>query len=97
MYLAAAHFLANGIAQSNIIWSHIQGKRSRNSAPGHPALEELQQQMQGQMQQGQMQMQGQMQGQQSLQGPGGMQGQDMGQINMTNRHALYHFESKCEV
>ncbi|PNW75496.1 hypothetical protein CHLRE_12g529050v5 [Chlamydomonas reinhardtii] len=70
------------------------GKRSRNSAPGHPALEELQQQMQGQMQQGQMQMQGQMQGQQSLQGPGGMQGQDMGQINMTNRHALYHFESR---
>ncbi|KAG2453449.1 hypothetical protein HYH02_001670 [Chlamydomonas schloesseri] len=59
------------------------GKRSRNSAPGHPALEELQQQLQGQMQ-----------GQQSLQGPGGMQGQDMGQISMTNRHALYHFESR---
>ncbi|KXZ52828.1 hypothetical protein GPECTOR_8g211 [Gonium pectorale] len=69
---------AAGIQPANSDMTDMTGKRSRNSAPGHQVLEELQQQQQQlQLQQG---------------SAGGLDGGL--QINTANRHALYHFESR---
>ncbi len=76
------------------------GKRVRNSAPGPALLDELQQ-----LQQQQHAAQGGQLGTGMGMGMGMQQQQQGGmgrppalsdyQLNMVNRHALYHFESEC--